>query len=225
MGDPWSKETGDKVMDRMEQGLSIEQVCDKYNALLAVNERLTEAFDLADGLRKAHQAEIERLHEAMDVTNGWGQEMRDRYSEKCARVEALEGVVKAAHDELMNLQPHIPECCYPQKQPFIDAHVDVAMELLAATEQETDFDPFTDANDDYAVLEWMRQNIDADNPLPINVKVWKFAEILNEMVAFDYRIGNYARAALKVMAATEQEDSHIPPKSVQQLQEAIKGSH
>jgi len=40
MGDPWSKETGDKVMDRMEQGLSIEQVCDKYNALLAVNERL-----------------------------------------------------------------------------------------------------------------------------------------------------------------------------------------
>jgi len=51
MSDPWSKETGDKV----EQRLSIEQVCDKYNAL-------TEAFELADGLRRSHQAEIVRLN-------------------------------------------------------------------------------------------------------------------------------------------------------------------
>ena len=55
------------------------------------------------------------------------------------------------------------------------------------------FDPFTDANDDYAVLEWMRKNwtdqqqIDALEALPMG----------NYMDA--YQIGDYARAALKVI--------------------------
>ena len=52
-----------------------------------------------------------------------------------ARVEALEGAIKSAHNDLMNLQPHIPQSCYPKHQPFIDTHVDAAMETLAATEQ------------------------------------------------------------------------------------------
>ena len=60
-------------------------------------------------------------------------------------------------------------------------------------------DPFTSADDDYAVLEWMRQNIDAENPLPLNTKVWKFAELINEMITFDYQIGDFARAAIKVL--------------------------
>jgi len=54
-------------------------------------------------------------------------------------------------------------------------------------------DPFTDANDDYAVLEWMRSlegnekhNFHAPSPM--------FSTI-----PWDYKIGDYARACLKVI--------------------------
>ena len=43
--------------------------------------------------------------------------------------EALESV----YNDLMNLQPHIPEACYPNHQTFIDAHVDKAMKTLRET--------------------------------------------------------------------------------------------
>ena len=49
-------------------------------------------------------------------------------------------------------------------------------------------DPFTDANDDYAVLEWMRENLTI-------TQRYKF---LDENVQ-NYRIGDYARAALKAL--------------------------
>ena len=90
--------------------------------------RTGEAYSLAAAEIKHLTAERDDLQYANDFCGKTIERLQ-------ARVEALEGVVKAAHDELMNLQPHIPECCYPQKQPFIDAHVDVAMELLATTEQ------------------------------------------------------------------------------------------
>ena len=50
-------------------------------------------------------------------------------------------------------------------------------------------DPFTDANDDYAVLEWM------------NTKDELWAKGLWEAIPHinDYKIGDYARAALKVI--------------------------
>jgi len=79
MGDPWSKETGDK----MEQRLSIEQVCDKYNAL-------TEAFDLADGLRRSHQAEIVRLNDALKDAQTDNLNLRRDRNELRKRVKALE---------------------------------------------------------------------------------------------------------------------------------------
>lgn len=56
------------------------------------------------------------------------------------------------------------------------------------------WDPFTDANDDYAVLEWMRGVGDkyADYGLfqrwQRDVPYW-----------LDYQIGDYARAAIKVL--------------------------
>ena len=49
------------------------------------------------------------------------------------------------------------------------------------------FDPFTDANDDYAVLEWMRYN---DPNFPTRT--------LRGSV-YMYEIGDYARAALKAL--------------------------
>ena len=54
-------------------------------------------------------------------------------------------------------------------------------------------DPYTDANDDYAVLEWMRKE---------NNKPWQFE--LSQLdgrkrYKWDYQIGDYARAALKVL--------------------------
>ena len=52
-------------------------------------------------------------------------------------------------------------------------------------------DPFTDANDDYAVLEWMR-----NNPARFNDAE---CETENHGWAWKYKIGDYARAALKVI--------------------------
>lgn len=48
-------------------------------------------------------------------------------------------------------------------------------------------DPFTDANDDYAVLEHYRNK-------------WSFNVALNEKQLGSYKVGDYARAALKVIA-------------------------
>ena len=49
-------------------------------------------------------------------------------------------------------------------------------------------DPFTDANDDYAVLEWMRENEMVPN--------WRTIDFL-ACGSYFYEIGDYARAALK----------------------------
>jgi len=50
-------------------------------------------------------------------------------------------------------------------------------------------DPFNDANDDFAVLEWLRNKF-ADLPSKYG---------LTTHMLWHYRIGDYARAALKVL--------------------------
>ena len=62
------------------------------------------------------------------------------------------------------------------------------------------FDPFTDANDDYAVLEWMKS--EQFYPLEgYDYTEWLFAinNALKLKMAIDYKIGDYARAALKAL--------------------------
>ena len=75
------------------------------------------------------------------------------------------------------------------------------------------FDPFTDANDDYAVLEWMRETWKplqngwpSANDTDDQLRWFWFKSVLcgldgeskyNGMT--DYQIGDYARAALKVL--------------------------
>ena len=54
-------------------------------------------------------------------------------------------------------------------------------------------DPFTDANDDYAVLEWMR--LPENGPIVSNFE----SDIEQPGWAFRYQIGDYANAALKVL--------------------------
>ena len=55
-------------------------------------------------------------------------------------------------------------------------------------------DPFTDANDDYAVLEWMREQA-----------TWVVGDVSDQFCdqlewnCWEYQIGDYARAALKVI--------------------------
>ena len=56
------------------------------------------------------------------------------------------------------------------------------------------FDPFTDANDDYAVLEWMRK----EATWTVGDMTDKFCDQL-EWPCWEYQIGDYARAALKVL--------------------------
>jgi len=62
-------------------------------------------------------------------------------------------------------------------------------------------DPFTDANDDYAVLEWMRKRCwlrSVDNNKQPDYRTWdRFCEEL--LPPEDREIGDYARAALKVI--------------------------
>ena len=55
-------------------------------------------------------------------------------------------------------------------------------------------DPFTDANDDYAVLEWMREDA-----------TFAQYDAFRRMLPFqsDYKRGDYARAALKVIKSLE----------------------
>ena len=55
-------------------------------------------------------------------------------------------------------------------------------------------DPFTDANDDYAVLEWAIKNLDPDAYFRAMTDVVGSYCYLHE-----YRIGYFARAALKVL--------------------------
>ena len=58
-------------------------------------------------------------------------------------------------------------------------------------------DPFTDANDDVAVLEWVKKNEDA-------LTIVQFSDVLDEMrskplkfAKYGYEIGDYARAGSK----------------------------
>jgi len=55
-------------------------------------------------------------------------------------------------------------------------------------------DPFTDANDDYAVLEWAIKNLDPDAYFAALTKVVGSYAYLTE-----YRIGYWATAALRVL--------------------------
>lgn len=61
-------------------------------------------------------------------------------------------------------------------------------------------DPFTDANDDYAVLEWMRGR--RDSLLAKDTGIWReFMAVIHDTAFCTslYRIGDYARAACKVL--------------------------
>ena len=55
-------------------------------------------------------------------------------------------------------------------------------------------DPLTDANDDYAVLEWMREN----SPLLFTPSFWR--EFNQAHLMSVYTPGDYARAAYKVVS-------------------------
>lgn len=72
--------------------------------------------------------------------------------------------------------------------------------LLPTNKTNISFDPFTDANDDYAVLEWMRGGClarledfkDAIAAASTNDSGYK-------AYLWRYQIGDYARAALRVI--------------------------
>ncbi len=64
------------------------------------------------------------------------------------------------------------------------------------------FDPFKDANHDYAVLEWMRaEEKRMEFPRYVGALSGVMQNRLAASHAANYRIGDYARAALKVLRA------------------------
>ena len=66
-------------------------------------------------------------------------------------------------------------------------------------------DPFTDANDDYAVLEWFRQRAEKYKELgkPYPESLWQMSEQMNKGTRLTYQIGDYARAAALVLDRRE----------------------
>ena len=72
------------------QGTIKLQAEGKYAAVEPEIERLTEAFDLADGLRKSHQAEIVRLNDALKDAQTDNLNLRRHRNELRKRVVALE---------------------------------------------------------------------------------------------------------------------------------------
>ena len=54
--------------------------------------------------------------------------------------------------------------------------------------------PFKDANDDYAVLEWMREKQNGDKD---DCFIWTL--FASGCPSYSYKVGDYARAALKVL--------------------------
>lgn len=68
------------------------------------------------------------------------------------------------------------------------------------------FCPFTDANDDYAVLEWVRAI--EEEGLDREMFHMKFStELCGLKSMYDYRVGDYARAALTVVNRPSPESS------------------
>lgn len=76
------------------------------------------------------------------------------------------------------------------------------------------FSPFTDANDDYAVLEWMRENLTERVVAEYPGTKWELElESIQDAPSnpffnswCQYQVGDYARAALKVIETTEGSD-------------------
>ncbi len=65
------------------------------------------------------------------ASNSDGTEDTGRDTERRLRrkIERLETALQTAHDHLINLQPHIAQLA-KRDQPFIDTHVDLALEAL-----------------------------------------------------------------------------------------------
>jgi hypothetical protein len=75
-------------------------------------------------------------------------------------------------------------------------------------ESERQFDPFTDANDDYACLEWMRIHcgVEPDYAWAEKQSMWNEFSCELDDGGGAYQIGDYARAALKVLPDMGKED-------------------
>jgi len=84
-----------------------------------VSDLIEYLADIAHASRN-HDGEAEALHKAI------------------VEIEQLQERMQKAHNHLINLQPHIPQACYPGHESFIDSHIDEAMKLLSETTKNTD---------------------------------------------------------------------------------------
>ena len=60
--------------------------------------------------------------------------------------------------------------------------------------------PFTDANDDYAVLEWMRESVKSVDVQSEEWDIYCYFFALVDYIKTRYQIGDYAKALLKVIS-------------------------
>lgn len=69
------------------------------------------------------------------------QESKEELAGMIVEVNRLRSALVTARDQLINLQPHIPQACKQGHEPFIDSHVDAALEAInsgLANEQSAD---------------------------------------------------------------------------------------
>ena len=73
---------------------------------------------------------------------------------------------------------------------------DPEMYGIQLPDMQYDFHPLTNAKDDYAVLEWMRK----DDQRISGIRLAEWTNFIGALPDnWQYQIGNYARAALKVL--------------------------
>ena len=113
MSDPCSKETNDKVMARIEQELSVEKVCDKYNALLDEVEHLTHAVNDRD-------CEIERLRK-FAKRGPYDESAASRAMRLQARVVALEARLREEIMESYDNLTSTRQARYSGPEEYADA--------------------------------------------------------------------------------------------------------
>lgn len=76
-------------------------------------------------------ASLRRLYHHVEHGGKWDYVIdKHRLGAAIATIERQHTQISMAHDELMNLQPHIAQL-QARDRPFIDSHVDAAMDILS----------------------------------------------------------------------------------------------
>ena len=110
-----------------KESMMTRETYEAITRVLDVIPRLQANYDLAI---KVNHEWAERYRNSPNAAEEmrWQKEATEWRLHSKRLAESL----KEVRDELTNLQPHIPDACYPGREKFIDSHVDVALGKITA---------------------------------------------------------------------------------------------